>query len=595
MGLKDSLLKGVVPIWLRQYKKDWVHGDFIAGVIVTIMLIPQSLAYAMLAGLPPEVGLYASILPMIAYAVFGSSMCLAVGPVAVASLMTASALTPLAPVGSAEYVSMAVQLALLSGLFLIMLGIFRFGAISHLLSHPVINGFILGSAILIAIGQAKHLLGVKVDSSDSVEMVSQLWRALPDTNMPSLLIGTSVVILLIFAQKQIPDLLCKMGIEKKQADLLAKLTPMIAVIVSTVAVIVYGLHDLYGVNVVGHVPNGIPDLGINIPDLKTFEKLCLPALLIAIIGFVESVSMAQSLAMRRNQKINADKELLGLGAANVASAFSGGMAVTGGFSRSVVNFNAGANTPMAGVIAAVFMAIVLFGFTEYFANLPQATLAATIIVAVLSLVDLSVLREAWRYDRSDVVAILATATGVLVLGVEEGVFTGVTFTLLTYIWRSGHPHIAVVGRVPGTEHFRNIKRHSVENTPGVMVIRIDENLFFGNVHAIEEDIYQVTDNKSEITDVILMLSAVNRIDATALKILSDINNKFKSTGKNLHITEVKGPVMDKLAKTDFFQELTGGFFLSTYEALKALSRNDMGDSVSAIDATNLYITKQERL
>jgi sulfate permease, SulP family len=588
MDLKISLLNGAVPTWLRQYKKDWVHGDFIAGVIVTIMLIPQSLAYAMLAGLPPEVGLYASILPMVAYAIFGSSMCLAVGPVAVASLMTASALTPLAPVGSPQYVAMAIQLALLSGSFLILFGIFRLGAISHLLSHPVINGFILGSAILIAIGQAKHVLGVKVDSSDAIETLIQLWRVLPDTNLFSLIIGVSVIVVLVFAQKQIPDLLCKVGIGRKHANLFAKLTPMITVIVSTVAVSMYGLHDQYGVSVVGHVPNGIPELGINIPDLNIFKQLWLPALLIAIIGFVESVSMAQSLAMRRNQKVNADKELLGLGAANVASAFSGGMAVTGGFSRSVVNFNAGANTPMAGIIAAVFMAIVLFGFTEYFANLPQATLAATIIVAVLSLVDLSVLKEAWRYDRSDVIAILATAIGVMALGVEEGVLIGVLFSILNYIWRSGHPHIAVVGRVPGTEHFRNVKRHSVESTPGILVIRIDENLFFGNVHAIEEDIYQMTDNRSEISDVILMLSAVNRIDATALKILSDINNKFKSTGKNLHITEVKGPVMDRLANTDFLNELTGGFFLSTNEALKAISRIDLEDSMNATEATNTY-------
>lgn len=574
MDLKHRLFNGAVPTWLRQYKRDWVHGDFIAGVIVTIMLIPQSLAYAMLAGLPPEVGLYASILPMVAYAVFGSSMCLAVGPVAVASLMTASALTPLAPAGSPLYVSMAIQLALLSGTFLILFGVLRFGAISHLLSHPVINGFILGSAVLIAVGQVKHLLGVKVESADVIETLGGLWRSLPDTNLSSLVIGISVVIVLFLAQKQIPDLLCKMGIERKQANLLAKLTPMITVIVSTIAVIVYGLHDKYGVSVVGHVPNGIPEVGITLPDLQTFKQLWLPALLIAIIGFVESVSMAQSLAMRRNQKIDADKELLGLGAANVASAFSGGMAVTGGFSRSVVNFNAGANTPMAGVIAAVFMAIVLLGFTDYFANLPQATLAATIIVAVLSLVDLSVLRDAWKYDKSDVVAILATAIGVLALGVEEGVFIGVIFTLLTYIWRSGHPHIAIVGRVPGTEHFRNIKRHSVEARPGVLVIRIDENIFFGNAHSIEDDIYRMTEKMSDTTDVILMFSAVNRIDATALKILSDINNKLKGSGTNLHLTEVKGPVMDRLAKTDFFQELTGKCFLSTNEAFESMG-NDL--------------------
>lgn len=565
-----NYLKMLAPNWLRGYQRGWLHGDFTAGVIVTIMLIPQSLAYALLAGLPPEVGLYASILPMVAYAAFGTSMTLAVGPVAVASLMTASALAPLAPAASPLYVALAMQLALLSGIFLIIFGLMRFGFIAHLLSHPVISGFIIGSAILIAVGQIKHLLGVKVEAQGVYDTIVELWWTLPNTNATTLTIGLSVLAVLFLSRKRIPAMLCSIGIKEHHADLIGKLAPMFVVIVSTIAVAQMGLHPNHGVKVVGNVPNGIPNLNFTLPNLEMLRQLWLPALLITIIGFVESVSMAQSLAMKRNQRINPDKELLGLGAANVASALSGGYAVTGGFSRSVVNFSAGANTPLAGVIAAGLMTVVLIGFTDYFSNLPQATLSATIIVAVLGLVDFSTLKEAWKYDKSDAIALVSTAVGVLSLGVEEGVMIGVIFSLSAYFWRSGHPHIAVVGRVPGTEHFRNVERHKVEGAPGILVIRIDENLFFGNVQTIEDMIYARTDDHDEVKDVILMFSAVNRIDATALKILNDINLNLKSSGKRLHLTEVKGPVMDRLRDTEFFSKLTGKCFLSTHEAYQAL-------------------------
>ena len=570
-----NYLQTLAPEWLRGYRRGWLQGDFTAGVIVTIMLIPQSLAYALIAGLPPEIGLYASILPMVAYALFGTSMTLAVGPVAVASLMTASALAPLAPAGSPLYIALATQLAMLSGIFLILFGVMRFGFISHLLSHPIINGFIIGSAILIAIGQVKHLLGVRVEAQDVFDTVAELWRMLPSTNTTTLIIGLSGLAVLLLSREQIPALLRRAGFQERTADLMGKLAPMFVVIVSTVAVAKMGLHTHNGVHVVGSVPKGIPSFNFALPDYGVLKQLWLPALLITIIGFVESVSMAQSLAMKRNQRINPDKELLGLGAANVASALSGGYAVTGGFSRSVVNFSAGAHTPLAGVIAAGMMTIVLIGFTDYFANLPQATLSATIIVAVLGLVDFSTLKEAWKYDKSDAIALLSTAVGVLVLGVEEGVMIGVLFSLSAYFWRSGHPHIAIVGRIPGTEHFRNVDRHRVEGAPGILVIRIDENLFFGNVQMVEDMIYARTDNHEELTDIILMLSAVNRIDATALKILNDINLNLMNSGKRLHLTEVKGPVMDRLRDTDFLKKLTGKCFLSTHEAYQVLEAREM--------------------
>lgn len=568
---KQSLLKKIAPNWMAQYQQSWLYGDLIAGIIVTIMLIPQSLAYALIAGLPPEVGLYASILPLVAYALFGSSMTLAVGPVAVISLMTASALTPLATPGTELYVTLAVQLAFLSGLIYLLLGVLRFGFLAHLLSHPVISGFISGSAILIAVGQMKNILGVQVSNGAVVETVSQLWTALPETNTTTLTIGVSAIVFLALSRKQLPKLLCWFGVQERSADLIGKLAPMFVVIISTVLVGKLGLHAQEGVRIVGHVPQGLPDVGLSVPNVSMLQSLLLPALLISVVGFVESVSVAQSLAMKRQQRIDLNRELYGIGAANVASAMSGGYPVTGGFARSVVNFSAGANTPFAGIISAFLMMVVLIGFTDSFKNLPQAVLSATIIVAVLGLLDFSTLRETWKFDKADSIAFLLTFIGLIIFGVEEGILFGVVFSLGAYLWRASHPHIAIVGRIPGTEHFRNIKRHQVEIDPKVLTVRVDESLFFGNVQAFESLINAQIANNRELTDVLLLMSAVNRIDTTALVVLSDINDALSKQGKKLHLAEVKGPVLDNLKRTTFFENLTGECFLSGHQAYNALT------------------------
>ena len=410
----------LVP-WLRGYRSAWLAGDLTAGLIVTVMLIPQSLAYAMLAGLPPQVGLYASILPIVAYAVFGTSMTLAVGPVAVVSLMSASALAPLAPAGSEAYALLAVQLALLSGLMLAAFGVLRLGFVAHLLSHPVISGFISGSAILIAVGQIKHVLGVRPAASDNVlGALVELFKVIDQMRLTTTLIGLGALLFLWLARRRLAGLLSAIGLNKQAADLLAKLAPMLAVIVSTALVAFFDWDRTQGVAVVGAVPGGLPSLPSLAslwPHWSVLEQLLLPALLISLVGFVESVSVAQSLALKRGERIVPDRELIGLGAANLASAVSGGYPVTGGFARSVVNFAAGARTPLAGVIAALLMVGVLLGLTEWFRTLPQAVLAATIIMAVTALIDVETLREAWRYDRADALALVSTALGVLLAGV----------------------------------------------------------------------------------------------------------------------------------------------------------------------------------
>ncbi len=558
----------LLPAWLRHYRAQWLAGDLTAGLIVTVMLIPQSLAYAMLAGLPPQVGLYASILPLVAYAALGSSMTLAVGPVAVASLMTASALQPLALAGGPEYTALAVQLALISGAMLLAFGLLRLGFLAYFLSHPVISGFITGSALLIAIGQLQYILGVRIAGAGVLEKLTGLVVSLPHANLPTVLIGVATLVFLLLARRSMAPLLERWGLSRSTASLLAKLAPMAAVVVSTSAVAWWGLDRSAGIAVVGAVPQGLPPLSLVLPDMHALGLLWLPALLIALVGFVESVSVAQSLALQRQQRIVPDRELLGLGAANIASALSGGYPVTGGFARSVVNFAAGAHTPLAGVVSAALMAMVIAALTGLFFYLPHAVLAATIIVAVASLVDIDTVRRAWRYDRADALSLVGTALGVVSMGVEAGILTGVALSLGALVWRSSRPHIAVVGRVAGTEHFRNVLRHQVETVPGLLALRVDESLFFANAIVVEDRIGQQLQLDPDVRQVLLICSAVNQIDATALDVLTELERSLAARGIGFMLAEVKGPVMDRLRHTELGRRLEGRMFLSVHDAFR---------------------------
>ncbi len=560
-----------LPSWLANYQRQWLAGDFTAGLIVTVMLIPQSLAYAMLAGMPPQVGLYASVLPLLAYALFGSSMTLAVGPVAVASLMTASALAPLAPAGSPEYVALGVLLALLSGLMLFAAGLLRLGFLAWFLSHPVISGFISGSAVLITIGQLKALLGVPLPSGSALDTLAALAGSLDRIRPATAAIGIASLLFLVFARRQLGPLLKKAGLRPGLADLLTKLAPMAAVIAATAWVANAGVDRTAGVAIVGAVPAGLPALSLPALDGRQMQSLWLPALLISLVGFVESVSVAQSLALKRGQRIRPDRELLGIGAANVASALSGGYPVTGGFARSVVNFSAGANTPAAGVISAVLMAIVISGMTGWFHYLPHSVLAATIIVAVTALIDIETLKEAWHYDKADAISLLLTFAGVLVLGVEEGILLGVVLSLAALVWRSSHPHMAVVGRVPGSEHFRNIERHQVETLPGLVALRVDESLYFANAQLLEEKIETLIQTHPGTRCILLILSAVNQLDTTALETLTELEKSLASRKITLQFSEVKGPVLDRLRSTELGRRMTGRIFLSTHQAFLAFA------------------------
>ncbi|MEZ5725500.1 MAG: sulfate permease [Paracoccaceae bacterium] len=562
--------------WGRRYDRSALLNDLVAAVIVTIMLIPQSLAYAMLAGLPPEAGIYASIAPLVLYAIFGTSRALAVGPVAVVSLLTASAVGQVAQQGTAGYAMAALTLALLSGLFLLALGVLRLGFLANFLSHPVIAGFISASGILIATSQLKHLLGIEAGGHNLPEMLAAILRNLPETNPITLTIGLGVTGFLFWARRGLKPLLKRLGAPPLLADILAKAGPVAAVIVSTLAVAGLGLVEK-GVKVVGAVPQSLPPL--TMPDLSPdlLGTLLLPAILISVIGFVESVSVAQTLAAKRRQRIDPDQELIGLGAANIGAAFTGGYPVTGGFARSVVNFDAGAETPAAGIFTAVGLAIAAVALTPLVYFLPNATLAATIVVAVLSLVDLSILKKTWAYSRSDFLAVAATILLTLTMGVEIGVAAGVGISVLLQIFKTSRPHVAEVGLVPGTQHFRNILRHEVKTDPGLLTLRVDESLYFANARFLEALIQNRVTEGCRIHDVVLMFSAVNAVDYSALESLEAINFRLRDMGIRLHLSEVKGPVMDRLKRSHFLDEMTGEVFLSQYDAWRALTETGASD------------------
>ncbi len=556
--------------WGRSYNKQSFSSDMVAAVIVTVMLIPQSLAYALLAGLPPEVGLYASVAPLLLYALLGSSRVLAVGPVAVVSLMTAAAVAEHAAAGTHAYWQVAMTLAFLSGGMLLLMGLLRLGFLANFLSHPVISGFISASGLLIAASQLKTLMGVKAEGHNFVDLLSALTQQISHTHTLTLAVGIAVTVFLFWVRKGLKPLLISWGLQARAADMTAKAGPVAAIALTTLLAWQLDWQG-QGMKLVGTVPQGLPPLTAPLWDLALWQELLVPALLISVVGFVESVSVGQTLAAKRRQRIEPDQELVALGAANLSAAFTGGFPVTGGFARSVVNFDAGAVTPAAGVFTAVGITLASLLLTPALYYLPQATLAATIIVAVLSLVDLSIFKQTWVFSKPDFIAVSATLMATLLVGVEQGLVTGVAVSLALFLWRASRPHIATVGLVPGTEHFRNVLRHDVQVSPRLLCLRVDASMFFANARGIEDRVNAEVATRPELKHVLLQCSAVNDIDASAMESLEAIAQRLNDAGIALHLSEIKGPVMDKLHRTEFLQHLSGQVFLTNYQAIQALT------------------------
>lgn len=565
-----SHFRQYLPIldWLINYNKSIFSDDIFAGIITAILLVPQGIAYAILAGLPPQLGLYASILPPILYALFGTSRTLSVGPVSIAAIMIASALTAPEITMLGDNVQSALILSAESGLLMLLMAIFRMGGLVNFISHPVLAGFTSGAALLIIASQLPQMAGLK---SPECGLDSGCYKHYLDTiNISTLSISLATLALLIFFGKPITHLLKKLGITSSLSTAISKCGPLLSVILSTLAVSYFNL-TAQQVAIVGHIPAGFPELQLNFIHPSKWKALLPYAAFIALIAYVESVAIAKVTANLRGEKINPNQELIGLGAANLASALSGGMPVAGGFSRTMVNFSAGARSQMAMLIAAFILTLAVIFFSESFNYIPKSALAAIILVAIFRLVRIKHIIHTWNYDRGDGIAELVTLLGVLILGIEQGITLGIILTIGSHLRKASHPHIAVVGRVPETEHFRNIKRHRVETWHHLLLVRIDDSLTFANVNYIQDYLDTELRRQPNTKHVVLIFTSVSDIDTTALEALEMINQGLHATGKTLNIAEAKGPVQDKLEKTDFLEQLKPGrLFFRTEDAVRYL-------------------------
>ena len=562
-------IKNLFPTWnwLSKYNIDAFKSDVLASFIVLAMLVPQSMAYAMIAGLPPIMGLYASIIPMIAYALIGGSTTLSIGPVALISMMTFATLQPLYEVGSPVYIQAAYLLAILVGIISFLLGLFRFGFLIRLISHPVIKSFIIASAVLIVLGQIKFIFNIPLQSSNLVEFFKSLYSYLALIHLPSLVFGICAIFVLIY----IPTLfkLERFSRYSQTLQFLNKALPLFLVLISIGLVKILHL-DQIGIQTVGEVPQGLAPIQIPFWTWDMVITLLPGAAMIAMISFIESISIAQATAFKQRTKLNSNQELVALGVANFGAGISGAFPVTGSLSRTVVNADAGAKTPMAGVLTSLLIILVSLYFTGLFESLPLTILAATIIVSIWKLIEIHPFVDAWKYSKADGTAMILTFLGVICLDITTGLMIGVVSTFILLLWRVSRPHIAVIGLVEGTQHFRNVCRHDVVTSKHLISIRIDENLNFLNVNTLKEFIIVAISQHEQLKHVIINCSSISNIDYSALETLEEINADLSNLNIQLHLSEVKGPVMDRLHQTTWIQHLTGKIHLTHFQAVQEL-------------------------
>ncbi|MGZ8908087.1 MAG: SulP family inorganic anion transporter, partial [Methylobacter sp.] len=548
----NSQLAQLFPIagWLKTYTRQEFNSDLFAGIITAILLVPQGIAYAILAGLPPQLGLYASILPPVLYALLGTSRTLSVGPASIAAIMIAGALTAPEVAAMGNPVQSALILSAESGIILLLMALLRMGGLVNFISHPVLTGFTSGASLLIIGNQLPHLFGLKTPSCGvDAACYSHYFSGFVPA---ALSIGLGALGLLIFFGKPLAAMLKNIGMQASLITAISKCGPLLTIIAATLAVGYFDLTDR-NVTVVGQVPSGFPALNFDFSPLEKWYILLPYSGFITLIAYVESVAIAKVTANFRGEKILPNQELIALGVANLTAAISGGMPVAGGFSRTMVNFSAGARTQMAMLIAAGILALAVIFFSPWFENIPKAALAAIILVAIVPLVKLSDIVHTWRYDRGDGIAEAATLLGVLLYGIEEGITLGIILTLISHLRKASQPHIAVVGRIPGTEYYRNIKRHSVETWPRLLLLRVDENITFANINYIEEFIKSELRPRPDIRHIVLIFTSVSDIDTTALEALENLQHSLQASGITMHISEAKGPVLDKLERTDFIR------------------------------------------
>lgn len=550
-------MKNFIPLlsWLPHYDRANLRGDLSAGLTVGVMLIPQGMAYAMLAGLPPIYGLYASLVPLLLYALFGTSRQLAVGPVAMVALMVAAGVGTIAEPGTDAYIAYAILLAFMIGMIQLSMGILRMGFLVNFLSHPVITGFTSAAAIIIAFSQLQHLLGIPLPQTNQIhEIVSLAIREIGAVNIPTLLLGSA-------------SIACILLLKKWKKNFPAQL---FVVVLGILIVWLFGL-DEKGVRIVGEVPDGLPAFTKIDIDVDSMHALLPIALAISLVSFMESIAVAKAMAQRhRNYKLDSNQELIGLGAANLGGAFFQSFPVTGGFSRTAVNDQAGAKTGLAAIISAALIGITLLFLTPLFSNLPNAILAAIILVAVFGLIDTKEMKFLWHTRREDFAMFAVTFFATLLIGIEEGIATGVVLSLVMVVYRSTRPHVAVLGRLPGTNTYRNIKRFpQVIQHDDLLIIRFDSQLYFANVEYFKEILQRLEEEKeAQLKSVIIDAASMSSIDASGIHALKEMIDDYKKRGITLYLIGVIGPVRDLLKRADITHNLgEEHFFLDISEAV----------------------------
>lgn len=548
------MLKRFIPAleWGTHYPRSLLSGDLNAGVTVGVMLIPQGLAYALIAGLPPIYGLYAALIPIFVYAFFGTSGSLAVGPVAMVSLLVATGVSELAPQGTEAYITLAILLAFMVGVIQLSLGLLRFGFITNFLSHPVLSGFTSAAALIIGLNQLKNLTGIPIPRSNSVfEILGAAAAGLGQAHLPTLAMGIGGVILIVVLRR------------------VSKRLPggLLAVVIGTALTIMLGL-DGSGVAIVGDVPAGLPVPRVDFLQWSAVSDLLPIALAISLVGYMESIAVAKSFAAKHRDTIEPSQELTALGLANIAGSFFLSYPTTGGFSRTAVNDQAGARTPLASIISAAIVGLTLLFLTPLFTYLPKALLASIVMVAVFGLLDIKEIRFLWKSDRTDLFLLLVTFGATLLLGIEQGILIGVAVSMLSFVYQASRPHMARLGRMPGSEAYRNVERYpDVEKEDGVAIFRIDASLFFGNVEHIKDGLADLLTDEPDTRILILDLYPVNRVDSSAIHALKDIIQRLSDRGVTLLFSGVKGPVRDAFERSGL-TEMVGEdvFFMRIHDA-----------------------------
>ena len=567
------MLESLLPVmtWGRQYNLGLFRSDVVAGLVVLFITVPQVIAYAFLAGMPAEAGLYAAMFSLIGYALFGSSKALAVGPTAIVGMMTLEAASVYAAPGSAEYSRTVVELCVVTGLVLVVLRIVNFGSVISFLSHAVVTGFISAAAILIISNQFPAILGLPSSKDTSIVGVyTYLFSEAGSANSHVLWVSAAAIILLILCRMRLGGLLQLAGLSASIADSLVKSAPMYAVIFGVLVVRLLNLEEA-GVPVVGDIPAALPEVSVALVSFEAIRNLLPSAFLIAMVVFMVSTSIGTAIASKSRDKINANQELTGLGAANLGSSLVGGFPVAGSFARSVVNFSSGAVSPMASMVTAFFIMVTILMFAPAFHALPKGVLSAIIVTSAWQLIDFQAIRKIFSFNIADGVTFSCTFLAVLGFGVETGVLTGIAISFVLLIRSSSKPHIAVVGRVGGSEHFRNVERYDVSTSPKVLALRVDESIYFVNTRYIENFILGQLADSREIEHVLLICTATNFIDISGLEMLEELSENLRETGVTLHLAEVKGPVMDKLKETGFYRNMKGQVFFTTNIAMRELA------------------------